>query len=215
MRTALSPLARPFAVFAATAIAVTLAVVAGAGWASFALSIAAVASGVTLAWRLSGRSVPSEDEASETLRRLADEGRRLAIYDRVTGLYAYWYLQMRCQEEFSRAARYNKPVTVLNFWADTRDAIEILTAELARTLRATDLAAYLGNGHFVVLLPETGVEGANVVLDRVQASAAGDTQGVIVQYPDDGENLNQLLTMARVMAQARTARPRKRSEKVA
>ncbi len=70
------------------------------------------------------------------MQRLADEGRKLAIYDRATGLYAYWYLQMRAEEEMSRAGRYHKPLSVASFWCSTKDAIERTTATLAGTLRA-------------------------------------------------------------------------------
>jgi PleD family two-component response regulator len=189
----------------ATAAAAILALRADTGAASYGVAAAAVCAGVALAWRLGSlgaqgaTSLSQTGEAHQVLQKLADEGRKLAIYDRVTGLYAYWYLQMRAEEEMSRAGRYQKPLSVVSFWCSTKEAIERATATLAGTLRATDLAAYLGNGHFVVLLPETNAEGAAIVVERVRERVGGDISGVAVQYPEDGQTLNDLIETANVI----------------
>ena len=41
----------------------------------------------------------------EGLAKQVEEGRKLAIYDRETGLYAYWYLVLRGEDECARAPR--------------------------------------------------------------------------------------------------------------
>lgn len=196
-----------------TTAAVLLAMQADHGPPAYGVAAAAVAAGVTLAWRLGvigQRGEATRDATAElnpTLRKLAEEGRKLAIYDRVTGLYAYWYLQMRAEEEMSRAGRYQKPLSIASFWCSSKAVIDRATETLGSALRATDLAAYLGNGHFVVLLPETNAEGAAIVVERVCERVGEAISGVAVQYPDDGETLNDLLETAnvidRVLSQAR------------
>jgi GGDEF domain-containing protein len=190
----------------ATVAAAVLAMHADAVPLSYAVAGAAVCAGIVLAWRIgslggTGGSTAKRraGEPNQALQKLADEGRKLAIYDRATGLYAYWYLQMRAEEEMSRAGRYQKPLSVASFWCATRDAIERATATLAGTLRSTDLAAYLGNGHFVVLLPETSAEGATIVVERVRERVGEGVTGVAVQYPEDGETLNDLIETANVI----------------
>lgn len=165
---------------------------------SYAVAMAAVIGAVALAWRAASfvREPRTQAAHPEALQKLADEGRKLAIYDRVTGLYAYWYLQMRAEEEMSRAGRYRKPLAIVSLWCATKDAIERTTATLPGALRATDLAAYLGNGHFVLLLPETNAEGAGIVVERIRERVGADITGAAVQYPDDGDRLSTLLETA-------------------
>ncbi len=205
MTAARSTLAWLTIVCLATVATVLLAMRSDAGASSYGVAATAAWAGAVLAWRIGSLGKAPEgasgraSQSSAALQRLADEGRKLAIYDRATGLYAYWYLQMRAEEEMSRAGRYHKPLSVASFWCSTKDAIERTTATLAGTLRATDLAAYLGNGHFVVLLPETNAEGAAIVVDRVRERAGEGVSGVAVQYPDDGETLKDLLETANVI----------------
>ena len=98
------------------------------------------------------------------VQAIAAQGRRLAIYDRATGLYAYWYLELRAEEELARAQRFNKQAVLLSIWASTPDDIERTAAHLKSGLRTYDLAGYLNNGHFLVILNETDRDGAQIVL---------------------------------------------------
>ncbi len=131
------------------------------------------------------------------VQQMAAEGRKLAIYDRATGLYAYWYLQLRADEEISRAARYDKPLSCVSIWAETPDAIERVRAALkGDLLRDNDLAGYLNNGHFVILLPETAGTGADIVLERVRGRFASEITGARVSFPADGASFEALLERA-------------------
>jgi len=133
----------------------------------------------------------------EEVLQIAAQGRRLAIYDRATNLYAYWYLQLRGDEEVSRARRYSKPLSFISLWAVAPQHIERLAAYLQEHLRDTDLAGYLNNGHFVVVLCETPKEGARIVLDRAFDAFGADIEAAIVSYPDDGESFDALLETAK------------------
>ena len=144
------------------------------------------------------------DYELEEVLEVAAAGRRLVIYDGATGLIAFWYLQLRAGEEIARARRYGKPLSLVSAWASTKDGIDALAAYFRDGLRDTDLAGYLNNGHFVLLLPETGTVGAAIVEDRIR-SAFGDTiQIAAVAYPDDGESFEDLLERAKALAGATT-----------
>jgi Diguanylate cyclase, GGDEF domain len=95
---------------------------------------------------------------------------------------ATWEALVR--EESARAARFNRPSTVLTAslphlddvaerWG--RTAADRVVAEMTRLLeaegRAVDRRAWLGDGRFGILLPETGELGAAQYAARVRAAA--------------------------------------------
>ena len=145
----------------------------------------------------------SDDAASYDLaevQAIAAQGRRLAIYDRATGLYAYWYLELRAEEELARAQRFNKQAVLLSIWATTPDDIERTAAHLKEGLRTYDLAGYLNNGHFLVILNETDREGAQIVLDRVRDTAGDNVGAGLACFPEDGTSFDALLARAKSAA---------------
>lgn len=145
----------------------------------------------------------------EEVKEIAAQGRKLAIYDRGTGLYAYWYLQLRADEEILRAARYQKPLSCVSVWATTPDAIARVRDGLkGELLRGNDLAGYLNNGHFVILLPETPEQGADIVLDRLRTALGDQISGARVSFPADGKSFDELLECAK----AKDSTPEQSSE---
>ena len=136
----------------------------------------------------------------EEVLQTAAQGRRLAIYDRATNLYAYWYLQLRGDEEVARARRYSKPLSLVSVWATEPDTITAVAAHLNERLRDTDLAGYLNNGHFVIILAETAMDGAAIVLERAAAQFGDAVEAAAVTYPADGETFDELLERAKSRA---------------
>jgi GGDEF domain-containing protein len=144
----------------------------------------------------------------------ADIGRKLAIYERETGLFAQWYLSLRCEEECRRAKRYEHALAVLLIEASpsskTSQTNDQAIAWLRNQLRTTDIAGYLGNGRYAVVMPETGIAHAKRVAKRalreIDASEAG-----LSSYPDDGATLDELCAAAC----ERLAGPKDRSKKAA
>ncbi len=130
----------------------------------------------------------------------ADVGRKLVIYERETGLFAHWYIALRCDEECYRAARYEHELILISIEpAPESDAwaVQQSVADwLRQHLRKTDLAAYVGNAGYVVLMPETAAAGAQIVVDRLRAEVDGVEMGV-ASSPDDADNFEQLLAAAR------------------
>jgi GGDEF domain-containing protein len=113
----------------------------------------------------------------ESLAKQVEAGRKLAIYDGETGLYAYWYLVLRGEDECAKAKRYNWPLTLAviepssaaNQWT-MRGA---LTSWLQLNLRSVDIGAYVGNGRFVVLMPNTDMAGAQEIERRIHSDVPG------------------------------------------
>jgi PleD family two-component response regulator len=158
--------------------------------------------------KLFQRPKPGDDERHDydldEVKEAAAQARRLAIYDRATGLFAYWYLQLRAAEELSRAQRHGKSVVCSSIWAPTQPLIDDMCVRLRAGLRDHDLAAYLHNGHFVLLLTDTDDAGAEIVLKRLLAdvpevSAAG------ASFPADGATFDELLECAKARAGGREA----------
>lgn len=144
----------------------------------------------------------THDYELEQVLEIAAEGRKLAIYDRATKLYAYWYLQLRGDEEIARAKRYNKSLCILSLWSPEA-MIPLVATHLREGLRDHDLAAYLNNGHFVVLLSETDASGAAVVMDRLEKRAGKEVAGGVAMFPDDGLTFDELLEIAKRRASDR------------
>ena len=140
------------------------------------------------------------DYELDQVLEIASEGRKLAIYDRATGLYAYWYLQLRAEEEIARMRRSQKPLTCLSLWAPTAEASAALAIHLRDHLRPYDIAAYLNNGHYVVLLLETNGSGALKVMTRIAEEVSPEISGSVAIYPDDGATFDVLLESAKARA---------------
>ena len=145
----------------------------------------------------------ADDASNSTLLQQALErveaGRKLVIYERDTGLFAYWFISLRCEEECYRALRYGRPlsVAVIEPAPDTEswEATDRITKTLQEHLRKADLAGYLGNGRFVMVLPETDRAGALLFVERVRGFVP-DIQAGVSGCPEDGRTFSELYETA-------------------
>jgi diguanylate cyclase (GGDEF)-like protein len=116
-----------------------------------------------------------------TLNEQAEQMTELAHTDPMTGLANRRWLMDQLGREFSRARRYRRPLSLLYLDLDGFKAIndrfghlfgdEVLTGAgraMKAVLRSTDLLARIGGDEFVVLLPETGIEGAHNVTAKLR-----------------------------------------------
>lgn len=120
------------------------------------------------------------------LARLEHELRQeesLARTDMLTGLPNSRHFHQETEYEIQRAARYDHPFSVAYVDLDDFKAIndnfghlvgdEVLREVancLRESLRRPDIAARLGGDEFAILLPETDVEGARAILNRLQGA---------------------------------------------
>ena len=122
-----------------------------------------------------------------------ERAERLAITDALTGLYNARYFNGRLEAEIQRAKRYGHTVVLTIVDSDALKRVNDqlghaagnqLLVDLARTIRehvrATDLVARFGGDEFVILQPETDLDAALPIAERIRraAHAASDAAGV-------------------------------------
>lgn len=107
--------------------------------------------------------------------------RSLATTDALTGLVNRGYMAIQFQKEFDRSRRYERPLSILMIDLDnfkkindtyghqTGDqTLEAVARILSSRSRIHDICARYGGEEFAVLLPETDVEGAMVIAERLR-----------------------------------------------
>jgi diguanylate cyclase (GGDEF)-like protein len=120
--------------------------------------------------------IKEEQKAIKNKNRLLQ---RLSITDGLTGLYNHRYFQKRIKEEFTRAKRYNSPISCLMMDLDgfknfndtyghqVGDKILIeFSRVLNSSIRNIDMVARYGGEEFVVLLPQIDIDGAMKAAER-------------------------------------------------
>ncbi len=139
------------------------------------------------------------DDELEARARVIEE---IESVDPRTGATKSQHADRLLNSEVERARRYGRPFTVLMIAPDDwdeyvqrvgRQQAERIIAELAQhylaRLRTVDTLIQTNGARFAALLPETGVEGAQVAAEKL-AAAGEDLLGVevrtgIASFPDD------------------------------
>ncbi|MCP4580538.1 MAG: GGDEF domain-containing protein [candidate division Zixibacteria bacterium] len=152
--------------------------------------------------------------------RLHMKMQELTIIDGLTGLFNYRYFRTKLLDEIRRSDRYHQKLSILMIDIDHFKAIndsqghqtgnlilQEIVGIIKHSVRDVDIVARYGGEEFVVILPQTGVENAMVIAERMRAqvesayftSAQGQrdirstvSAGVAV-YPDGMISANQLL----------------------
>lgn len=114
------------------------------------------------------------------IKHAEDEFRRLAIRDLLTGLYDRRYLNLRIEEEMSRARRYSKPISCIvidldgfkavndKYGGEAGDLVLQGVADvLKRIKREIDVLARKENDEFVLVLYNTDLTGAAILSNRI------------------------------------------------
>src|SRR5713226_3522073 len=183
--------------------------------------------GATLKIRLSGQEVMGDQgeldayqiitEDVTKQRQLEDHLRHQAARDSLTGLSNYRHLAEVLDMEIKRSERTGREFALLLFDLDGLKQINdryghqtgshalCRVADVLSFCRDIDTAARYGGDEFAVVLPESGVEAANQVAQRICESIANDGMEPILSvsigvavYPHDGERIETLLRAADV-----------------
>lgn len=117
--------------------------------------------------------------------RLHAEVQRLAIIDELTNIYNYRGLVELGSREVERARRFNHPLAVLFFDIDDfrnfnnqyshttgNIVLRAVVETISNVLRTVDVFARYGGDEFVIILPETDLEGARQTAKKVYDSVA-------------------------------------------
>lgn len=115
----------------------------------------------------------------------ADELAAQAATDPMTGIYNRYHFQKQLKSEWARYLRYSRPVSLLmldidqfksindRFGHDVGDQVITFVARMCRRdSRNSDTAARIGGEEFVLLLPETGLNDASIVAERLRTAIA-------------------------------------------
>lgn len=121
------------------------------------------------------------EHSIEYLRGQTEQMTELAHTDPLTGLSNRRHMIEQLDREFSRARRYQRPLSLLYLDLDGFKAIndhfghlfgdEVLSSaavSMRSVLRSTDLLARIGGDEFAVLLPETDLKGAVGVANKLR-----------------------------------------------
>ena len=145
----------------------------------------------------------------------------LGLTDALTGAYNYRYLLEALAREIERARRFEETLAILMLDMDNLKAYndvhghlrgsQVLrrAAQVARgELRSMDIMAKYGGDEFVIVLPQNGRAGANLVAERVRRAIENhpfpgeeisgritSSLGIAV-YPEDGDSVEDLIDRA-------------------
>jgi diguanylate cyclase (GGDEF)-like protein len=115
--------------------------------------------------------------------RLYEEAQQLAITDPLTGLYNRRGLFELGQREVSRLHRYKRPLSAIMLDIDHfklvndryshavgDEVLRVLADRCTAHLRETDVLSRYGGEEFAILLPETGLEEARQIAERLRCN---------------------------------------------
>jgi two-component system cell cycle response regulator len=133
----------------------------------------------------SGVAAIQRAHAIETTRADNHRLEALAQTDPLTGLVNRRALTVRLVTEMERVRRYNAPLAMLLLDVDHfkvvndtyghlagDDVLIGVASQLQRSVRSVDLVARYGGEEFVIVLPETGKQGAIAFADRIRDKIA-------------------------------------------
>ena len=164
------------------------------------------------------------DQYSAAVERagLFENAEYLATVDSLTGLYNRRFFFQAAQKEFARTKRYGHPVTIvmldIDFFKYVNDKFGHLVGDYVlqqvadrckSVLRSSDMIGRYGGEEFVILLPETDLEQAKRIADRIRqlvmnrpiVTERGDVSltvslGLACLEPGLNNNLEQILDFA-------------------
>lgn len=149
-------------------------------WRTQVLLLVVVVLGITMGFGFLGAVLLRSLDAETAVRA---DLHRLMLMDPLTGIGNRRHLTQRLGEEVARAKRYQRPLTVAFFDIDhfkrindslghgVGDRVLVQVANnLASCLRTSDHLGRFGGEEFVLLLPETTLESALPLIERMRAS---------------------------------------------
>ncbi|MGB0722765.1 MAG: GGDEF domain-containing protein [Gammaproteobacteria bacterium] len=122
------------------------------------------------------------------LRRRNAELREQVLTDELTGLFNYRYLRMSLAQEMERSVRTGAPVSLVvmdldhfkrvnDTWGhEVGNLVLVRVAELIRaSIRTVDIACRFGGEEFILILPNTHIEHAVQVAERLRTRLASES----------------------------------------
>lgn len=121
------------------------------------------------------------EETTEKLREMSNQ-------DGLTKLFNRRYIEETISHEYERARRYGNQFSVIltdiDFFKKVNDnhghlagdeVLRVVSKRLSSVLRETDVLGRYGGEEFIIALPETDMEGAVVVAERLRKAVASES----------------------------------------
>ncbi len=151
---------------------------------------------------LTERVVRLKGELAQALSRVA----ALTTTDHTTGLFLWPAFAERARSEIARATRYRREIGLVLVATDESLTLGELSEICRCKHRECDVAGYTEAGEIALLLPETSLEGARVIGERIRAQAIKSRGSApklgCAAWPRHGRTLTALLSSARNILQA-------------
>lgn len=133
----------------------------------------------------------SEQKLSRLIKDLSERNKilkEIADTDELTGLYNRYFLDEKIVEEIEKADKDNTPLSLIIFdldhfkrvndtWGhDVGDVVLIRTADMARRIiGSSEILARWGGEEFVILMPQTSLDGALVAAEKLRQTISDST----------------------------------------
>jgi two-component system, cell cycle response regulator len=124
-------------------------------------------------------------QRAEELRRSAEAASEMSMTDALTGLLNRYGLHRALQRELAEARRYSRPLSCLlidiDFFKAVNDTyghaagdttLQQAARVITESVRGSDVVCRYGGEEFLVLAPETGVEGARALAEKIRQAFA-------------------------------------------
>jgi diguanylate cyclase (GGDEF)-like protein/putative nucleotidyltransferase with HDIG domain len=147
--------------------------------------------------------------------QLYAQAKQRANTDELTGLYNHRYFHQRLDEEIARCSRFGKIFSLLFLDLDLfksyndiyghlagDDVLRQISHYIKDSIRNVDIAFRYGGDEFTILLPQTSIDGARRVAERIrrQIEVHMDNKGIpltcsigIAAWPNDGVMREELI----------------------
>lgn len=135
------------------------------------------------------QDITAQRQAEAALKQSEERYRQLSITDNLTGLFNSRHFYSELKSEIARTMRHGHPLSLMlvdvDYFKQWNDAyghlegdhlLERLGGIICNCLRGGDTAYRLGGDEFAVLLPETGLESAKMVAERLRSMFAARHQ---------------------------------------
>ncbi len=146
------------------------------------------------------------------------ETQKLALVDKLTGLYNRSYMETALNKEIKRSDRYNKDFSILLLDIDDfksinnekghqfgDDILRVYSQFIKASCRGEDIVCRYGGEEFLIIFPETSFEGAVTFGERLRNNLKQidlfkenniTFSGGISTYPYDGKSVSDLIRNA-------------------
>lgn len=169
-----------------------------------------------LYWRLSKANQNAQD-ALENLKKAQIKLQQLATTDKLTGMYNRAKIDELLQSEIYRSERYEHSFGVIMIDIDHfkqvndtyghhagDDVLKEYAAILKRGIRKTDIAGRWGGDEFIVICPETDIDGLHLIAQKICQKIATHEFGIVgngtaslgLTIPQSGDTITSLLKRA-------------------